>query len=176
LNAGVEIFRIERAQPDGDFRGALAVATGLALLGHLQEELLGVGEGALLRRQVAGLQQRVFVIRLQLEDLLEERDRLWIEALFGEVIGNARVLLEALVDLLGADVEVSERVGAVPVAGLGFDDFDVLGDGGVDLAEFQGLLRRLQRGFTIKRRHWDDSYSMVSNRVAGLNERRCCGE
>ena len=49
----------------------------------------------------------------------------------------------ALVDLLGADVQVAQRVGAVPVARLGLDDLDVLGDGGVDLAKFQGLFRRL---------------------------------
>ena len=83
------------------------------------------------------------LIGLELEDLLEERQGLWIEALFREVIGDARVLLEAFVDLLGAYVEIAQRVGAVPVARLGLDDLDVLGDGGVDLAEFQGLFRRL---------------------------------
>ena len=42
---------------------------------------------------------------------------------------------EALLDLLGADVQVAERVGAVPVARLRLDDLDVLGDGGVDRAQ-----------------------------------------
>ena len=46
-------------------------------------------------------------------------------------------------DLLGADVQVAQGVGAVPIARLGLDNLDVLGDGGVDLAKFQGLFRRL---------------------------------
>ncbi|MNC89460.1 hypothetical protein D3C83_53990 [compost metagenome] len=59
------------------------------------------------------------------------------------MIGNTGVLLEALLDLLGPDVQVAKTVGAVPVTRLGLDDFDVLGDGGVDLAKLQGLFRRL---------------------------------
>ena len=108
------------------------IAARLAPLGDLQEELLGVGERALLGGEVARLQQRVLVVGLELEDLLVERGGLWIEPFVGEVIGDARVLLDALVELLGADVQVAERVGAVPVARLGLDDLDVLGDGGVD--------------------------------------------
>ena len=46
----------------------------------------------------------------------------------------------------------------------------------VDAALFDGLFRALQRGFTIERRHSDCSQTMVSNRVAGLNVRRCCCE
>ncbi len=107
------------------------------------EELLGVGQRALLGGEIARLQQRVLVVGLELEDLLEERRGLRIEALVREVIGDAGVLLEALLDLLGADVQVAKRVGAVPVARLGLDDLDVLGDGGIDLAKFQGLFRRL---------------------------------
>ena len=121
---------------------------------------------------LAGLQQRVLVIGLELEDLLEEREGLGIEALFREMIGDARVLLEAFVDLLGAHVQIAERVRAVPIAGLGLDHLDVLGDGHVDLAELQRLFCRLQGGFTIKRRHDGCSQTMLSNRVAGLNERR----
>ena len=107
------------------------------------EELLRVGERALLRGQIARLQQRVLLFGLELEDLLEEREGLGIEALFGEVVRDARVLLETLVDLLGAHVEIAERVGAVPVARLRLDHLDVLGDGDVDLAEFQRLFCRL---------------------------------
>jgi hypothetical protein len=140
--ARLEVFGIERAEADGHFGRALFVAARLAFLGDLHEELLGVGQRALLGGEVARLQQRVFVIRLELEDLLEERERLWIKALFGEVIGDPGVLLDTLVDLFRAYVEVAECVGAVPVARLGLDDLDVLGNGGVDLAEFQGLFRR----------------------------------
>ena len=142
-HARIEIFGIERAEADRDFGRALLVAARLALLGDLQEELLGVGERALLGGEVARLEQRVLVVGLELEDLLVERRGLWIEPLFGEVIGNAGVLLDALFDLLGAHVEIAQRVGAVPVARLGLDDLDVFGDGGVDLAKFQGLFRRL---------------------------------
>ena len=59
------------------------------------------------------------------------------------MIGDAGVLLEALFDLLGADVQVAERVGGVPIARLVFNNPHVLGDRGVDLTEFQGFIRRL---------------------------------
>ena len=143
LQPRIEIFRIERAEADRDFGRALAIAARLAPLGDLQEELLRVGERALLGGEIARLQQRVLVVGLELEDLLVERRRLWIEPLVREVIGDAGVLLDAFLELLGADVEVAQGVGAVPVARLGLDDLDVLGDGGVDLAELQGLFRRL---------------------------------
>jgi hypothetical protein len=41
-------------------------------------------------------------------------------------------LLQALVELIGAYVQVAERIGAVPITGLGLDDLDVLRDGRID--------------------------------------------
>ena len=83
---------------------------------------------------------------------------------------------EALVELVGADVEVAERVGAVPVARLRLDDLHVLCDGSVDAALLECFFRALERPFTVERRHSYGPQAMVSNSVAGLNERRCCGE
>jgi hypothetical protein len=152
-------------------RIAISAAPGAALR-DLREGFLGVGQLALLGRHVAGLQQRVLVVRLDLEDLLVERRGLWIEALAGQVIRDAGVLLDALLDLLGAHVQIAERVRRVPVTRLGLDDLYVLGDGGVDLAQLEGFLGGLEGGVTIERRHSDCSQTMLSNRVAGLNVRR----
>jgi hypothetical protein len=44
------------------------------------------------------------MVGLELQNLLEERECLWIKALVGEVIGNAGVLLDAPVQLVGANV------------------------------------------------------------------------
>jgi hypothetical protein len=93
-HARVEIFGIERAEANRDLGGALLVAARLALLGDLHEELLGIGQRALLRGKITRLEQCVFVVRLELEDLLEEGQRLRIEALLRQVIGDSRVLLE----------------------------------------------------------------------------------
>ncbi len=143
LQPRIEIFRVERAEANRDFRRALAIAARLAPLGDLQEKLLRVRQRALLGGEIARLEHRVLVVRLDLEDFLVERRGLWIEPLVGEVIGNAGVLLDALFDLLGAHVEIAQRVGAVPVARLRLDDLDVFDDRGVDLAKFQGLFRCL---------------------------------
>jgi hypothetical protein len=50
------------------------------------------------------------------------------------VVGNAHIVPDALVDLAGPHVQVAERVGAVPVAGLRLDNPDVFGNGRVDAA------------------------------------------
>ena len=132
-HARFEILGIERAEANGDFGRALLVAAlALRRSATCIEVLLGVGQRALLGGQVAGLDHRVLVVRLDLEDLLVERRRLGIEPLFREVVGDAGVLLNAFVDLIGAYVQIAKRVGAVPVARLRLDDLDVLGDGRVD--------------------------------------------
>ena len=84
-----------------------------------------------------------------------------------------------LVHLPGADVEVAERVGAVPVARLGLDDAEVFRDGRVDAAlpqRFLGALERPSRsnggtamasGNRIKQRWWPERASMVRNSRVG---------
>ncbi len=148
------------------------VAGGAPAIGHRAKCGLGVGKQSLLGGDLARLQQRRLLVRLELENLLVESGGLWIEALARQVVGDARVLRDAFVELIGADVEVAERVGAVPVARLGLDDLHVLGNGGVNLAEAEGLLRRFQRGVTIERRHQQTSLSSVSKSVGGRNDRR----
>ena len=84
--------------------------------------------------------------------------------------------LNALFNLIRAYVKIAEGVGAVPVSRLCLDHLDVLGNGQVNAPLFYCLFRVFQRGFTIERRHGDCSQTMLSNRVAGLNVRRCCCE
>jgi hypothetical protein len=50
------------------------------------------------------------------------------------MVGDARVLRDATINLSGADVKIPERVGAVPVSRLRFDQAHVLFDGGIDAA------------------------------------------
>ena len=75
-HARLEILGVERAEANGDFGGALLVAARLALVGDKVEKLLRVCERALLGGEIARLQQRVFVIGFELEDLLEDRQGL----------------------------------------------------------------------------------------------------
>jgi hypothetical protein len=173
---GIQVIGVERAHLDRELRGPPLVATRLAAFRQLVEVLLGVGEQPLARRNLSELEQRRLVAWLDLEDLLVERAGLRVETLGLEVVGDADVVADALVDLSGPDVEIAERVGAVPIAGLGFDNLDVFSDRCVDLAKLQGLFGALERSFTVKRRHSGSPQAMVSNSVGGLNDRRCCTE
>ena len=92
-----QVVGIQGAEANRHFGGALPVTPGLALVGDRLEVLLRVGEGPLPRGDVARLQQRVLVVWLELEDLLEERRRLGEEPFGRQVIGDAGELLKALV-------------------------------------------------------------------------------
>ena len=64
--------------------------------------------------------------------------------------GNVVVLRDGLVELPGAEIEVSERVGGIPVGGLILDDRAVLRDGQIELPLAEQLLRFAERSLAIK--------------------------
>jgi hypothetical protein len=91
----------------------------------------------------------MLVIRLELQDLLVDGARLRQEALFVDAVGDARELLDGLVDLPGADVEIPQRVGDIEVARLIVDKAEVFRDGRFDLALAKQLLSVFQGGGAI---------------------------
>ena len=70
----------------------------------------------------ASSELRRLVVGPDLEDLLVERGGLRVEPLPHQVVGDAVVLAERLIDLAGAEVQVAEEIGGVPVARLFLDD------------------------------------------------------
>ena len=83
-------------------------------------------------------------------------------------------LLDRLVDLAGAHVEVAERVRRVPVARLFLDQAQVLRDGSIELALPEQFLGVAECGGAINSH--GGIYSIVSNSVRGRNDRRCASE
>ena len=70
---------------------------------------------ALRRGDRRGLQQRVLVVWLDLQDLPVERPSRLQQPVLHQVIGDAHVLFDGFVGLVGAVVAVAERVGRRPV-------------------------------------------------------------
>ena len=91
----------------------------------------------------------VLAVGRDLQDLLVECRRLWVEPLGPQVIGDAVVEGHGTLRLLGPQVEVTERVGSGPVARLIVDDARVLPYRGVKAADPEELLRILECGFAI---------------------------
>ena len=90
------------------------------------------------------------------------RARLRQEPFFAQAVGDADELLDRLVDLPGADVEIAERVGGVPVARLILDEAQILRDGRFELALAEQLLGVLECGGAIDG-HWiSQSYQTAS--------------
>src|ERR1051325_768513 len=116
-------------------------------------------------------------IRLQLENLFVERRGLRIKAFFVQVIGDADVLVDGLVGLLGANVEITERIGGVPVVGVLLHDAQILRNGGVELARPEQFLGVAKRGGAVdghfSKGLWScvGVQSIVSNSVGGRNVR-----
>ncbi len=69
--------------------------------------------------------------------------------------GDVVVLRNRLVELTGAEIQVSQRVGSIPVGGLILDDLAVLRDGRIELPLAEQFLRIAERSLSIKwhRRH-----------------------
>ena len=70
---GVEIRRIERTEADADLGRAVRVAPRHAKVGNRIQIRAGIDQHPLVGGHLPGLQQRVLVVRLDLEDLLVER-------------------------------------------------------------------------------------------------------
>ena len=134
------VVRIEASEPDARHRGAAHVAGRLPLLEDGVQVGAGVGVQALAGHEFGRLQQRALVIGLELEDLLEDRRGLDELAFLAQGVGDLQELLDGLLGLAGARVEIAERVRRVPVAGLIFDDAQVFRGGGFELALPKQLL------------------------------------
>ena len=151
------------------------------------EVALGVGEQALLRRDVRQQELRLFVVRPDFEDLLVERGGFRVEPLAHQVVGDAMVLPERLVHVPGAEVQVAEEIGGVPIPGLVLDNSDVLADGRVETSLAKEFLAFFQRAVAIEgqggspqgrdagERQKGDQL-MVSKSDGGRNDCRCTGE
>ena len=76
----------------------------------------------------------------------------------------------------GANVQVAERVGAVPVAGLRLDDLDVFGDGRIDAAlrsAFSALLSAPSRsngGTVVALSRWYQTASAAGTTAGAAAE------
>ena len=91
----------------------------------------------------------MLVIRLQLEDFLVDRRRLRQEPVGAYAIGDADELLDRLVHLTEARVQVADQIRSVPVPRLFGDDAQVLRNGSLELALADQLLRIAQCGGAI---------------------------
>ncbi len=87
--ARVEIFGVERAEPNAHFRGALVIAARLAPARRPGGRTAWRRRACPAWRRVADCSSAYSSSGLELEDLLVERRRLGIEALVGEVVGDA---------------------------------------------------------------------------------------
>src|SRR5262249_60187083 len=96
-----------------------------------------------------------------------ERGGLRIEALVGEVVGDLAVLRDRFVGLVGAHVEVAQRVARVPVARLLLDEAHVFRDGKIELAGAEELLRLLQHLGAVTRHGSMGSRSYPPGSAAG---------
>src|SRR5258705_12818479 len=128
-----------------------------------------VGVTALAAEDFGNLHQRVLVIGLELENLLVDGGGLGADAFLVEAVGDLAVLRDRLVDLTGARVEVAERVGEVPVAGLILDQAYVLRDGVGQFALPDQFLGVAKRGGAI---NWHRNQSSVVSRQSSVVSRQ----
>ena len=101
------------------------------------------------------------------------------------MLGDLVELGDGLVDLACAKIQIAERIRGVPVGRLIVDDRAVFGNGQIEPALAEQLLRFAQCSFAIE---WHrsvalktagESQSIVSNSsgsAGGLNDRRCTAE
>ena len=76
--------------------------------------------------------------------------------------GDVVVLRNGLVELTGAEIEISQRVGSIPVGGLILDDRAVFRDGQIELPLAEQLLRFAERSLAIK---WHRQRSWKNRRL-----------
>ena len=111
----VEIGGIEAADPHQDLARPGGIASLLPMLGERRQPLPRLAYRALRRGDRRGLQQRVLVVWLDLQDLPVERPSRLQQPVLQQVIGDAHVLFNGFVGPMGAVVAVAERVGRRPV-------------------------------------------------------------
>src|SRR4029077_12371772 len=110
------VRRIDGADSNLRLQGTAGVAAALPLLEDDVQMRSCVRVEPLPRQNVCGLPECALMIRLQLNDLLVEGAGLCRGAFVAEAIGNLHELIDGLVDLSRARVQVSERVREIPVS------------------------------------------------------------
>src|SRR2546425_7271339 len=110
----------------------------------------------------------------ELEDLLVQSRGPDDEASPRQSVRGPDELRDGLVELAGADVQITKRVGRVPVEGLVVENAPILGNRLLQPAQTKELLSVSQRGRAIDG-HWRDQ-PIVSNSIGGRNDRRCAAE
>ena len=148
-NPRVHVGRIQRAEANRYLGGASLVASRAAALGDCIQVRACVGQQPLACSDLGRPHERVLVIRLQLEDFLVDRGRLRQEPVGADTIGDADELLDRLVHLTEARVQVADQIRRVPVARLSGEDAQVLRNGSLELALADQLLRIAQCGGAI---------------------------
>ena len=148
-NTRVDVGRVERAKANRYLGDAPFVAPRAPPLGDCIQVRARLDQQPLERSDVRRPHERMLVIRLQLEDFLVDRRRLRQESVGAYIIGDADELLDRLVHLTEARVQVADQIRSVPVPRLFGDDAQVLRNGSLELALADQLLRIAQCGGAI---------------------------
>ncbi len=168
------VGRIERAQPDPDLRDPQLVSAAAPPLADGVQVRARIRQQTQAARDLGALQERVLVVRLDLVDLLVEGARLGQETLLAQHLGDADELIDGLVDLACARVQIAEDVARVPVAREFVDDPQIFRNRQVQLSLPEQLLSVAQCCSAVDRHR--SNQSIVSKSVAGRNDRRCASE
>jgi hypothetical protein len=106
---------------------------------------------ALLRVQVGELRVDVELRRIELVDLLVDRDRFVEEAVLPVVVGDLAEDLHRFVVAVDADPEISDAIEGVDVVGIVFEEAFVLLDRGLDLPLGNELFRARDDSIALNR-------------------------
>jgi hypothetical protein len=153
LDTGRVVGRIEPADSHAGHGGAARVARGFSLFENDVQVRARIRVQPLTRDELGGLQQRAFVVGLELEELLVDRRRLDVLPFLAKGIGDFQELFDRAFDLARAGVQIAERVRGIPVARLIFDDAQVFSGCGFELALTQQLFGVSQCAVAIERCH-----------------------
>ena len=128
------VGRVEPADSHAGHGGAARVARGFSFFENDVQVRAGIRVQPLARDELGGLQQRAFVVGLELEELLVDRRRFDVLPFFTQRLGHFEELVGRALDLSRARVQIAERVLGVPVARLIFDHAKILRGGFLELA------------------------------------------
>jgi len=148
--ARFQIRAVQLPQPDPRFQFPATIAAGAAFLGHRLEIRAGVHQQPLTSGDLSQVPHGPFFVGLDLQDLSVQRDSLRKEPFVGQVIGDAGIFRHGFVRLAGAEIQVAKSVRRVPVRRLGLDHAAVFGDGQIELALPEQLLRFSQGSIAVK--------------------------
>ncbi len=166
--ARFEILRVERTEPNANFRRTTVIASGRTALGRRLEIRIGINQQSLAGCDFSGLGQCVIVVGTDPEDLLVQSSGLRQETLPLQMVRNSHELFDRLVVLSGADVQITQDIRRRPIFWLLVDDASVFRDGRFQLALLEQLLGTSQDGGTIYG-HGDEASTEL---VDGIKQRR----